>query len=288
MTTPLDCVPCLARQALDAARSVSSDPNVHEQILRDLLSMIATADLRQSPPAIGQRIHRRLRELTGNPDPYRAAKERFNRLALDLLPALTARVDGARDRFDMALRLAAAGNLIDLATRSAISDREVRHAIDSALSTPVVGDVEALRAATHAAGSILYLADNAGEIVFDRLLIERLPAGRVTVAVRGRPVINDATLADARAAGLDRIAEVIDNGSDAPGTVLDDCSAAFRSRFHSAGLIIAKGQGNFETLSDTQANIFFLLKIKCPLVAQLTGTPVGSQALIAPRAAGRA
>jgi uncharacterized protein with ATP-grasp and redox domains len=133
---------------------------------------------------------------------------------------------------------------------------------------------------TTAARSILYLADNAGEIVFDRLLIERLPAGRVTVVVRGAPVINDATRADAQVAGLDRIAEIIDNGSDAPGTVLEDCSAQFRERFESADVIIAKGQGNFETLSAAGANICFLLKIKCPVLATHTGIELGTQALI--------
>jgi len=280
MTTSLDCVPCFARQALDAARAVSREPVLHEQILRDVLQMLAGADLNQPPPVLGQRMHRRLRELTGIPDPYQAAKYRFNRLALDLLPELSAKIEAAADPFELAVRFATAGNVIDLGAKCGLGDGDVKLELELALTDPFAGDLDSFRAATASAGSILYLADNAGEIVFDRLLVERLPAGRVTVAVRGRPVINDATRADAQAAGLDRIAEIIDNGSDAPGTVLEDCSAEFRARFESAEVIIAKGQGNFETLSSTEANIFFLLKIKCPVIAAHTGLETGTHALI--------
>ncbi|MBN2451771.1 MAG: DUF89 family protein, partial [Lentisphaeria bacterium] len=124
-----------------------------------------------------------------------------------------------------------------------------------------------------------YLADNAGEIVLDRLLVDELPAGRVTVAVRGGPILNDATLDDARQAGLCDRVEVIDNGSDAPGTILADCSPKFRRRFAAADLILAKGQGNFETLSEVAAPLCFLLKVKCPVIAGHTGLPLGTQVL---------
>jgi len=107
-------------------------------------------------------------------------------------------------------------------------------------------------------------------------LIEQLSPPRVTLAVRGAPIINDATLADARATGLDALVAVIDNGSDAPGTVLEDCNEAFRRYYHEANLIIAKGQGNFETLSDAPDNIFFLFQAKCPVIAAHVGQPVGT------------
>ena len=124
-----------------------------------------------------------------------------------------------------------------------------------------------------------FLKDNAGEIVFDRLLIERLPPGKVTVAVRGFPVINDATLADAEGAGIHEVAEVIENGSDAPGTILDDCSESFRDRFDKADLVIAKGQGNYETLSEVDKDIYFLLKAKCPVIARDIGCQEGAMIL---------
>ena len=118
------------------------------------------------------------------------------------------------------------------------------------------------------------LTDNAGEIVFDRLLIEQLPAENITVVVRGKPVINDAMMEDASIAGLPQIVEVINNGSDAPGTILESCSEKFRHRFEKADLIIAKGQGNYETLSDVDKNIFFLLKVKCPVIAEHLGCEI--------------
>ena len=125
------------------------------------------------------------------------------------------------------------------------------------------------------ARSILYLADNAGEIAFDRLLIEQLTPKRITLAVRGAAVINDATLADAHAVGVDEVVEVIDNGSDAPGTILDDCSPDFRRRFADADVIIAKGQANYETKSEAGPRVFCLLQIKCLVIARDLGAPVG-------------
>jgi uncharacterized protein with ATP-grasp and redox domains len=277
MRTSLDCIPCLLRQALEAGRLVSSDPLVHERIVRDTLEWIGETDFRQSPPVLAQRIHRRLRELTGVDDPYRLAKDRLNRLAIGLLPELRAEIVAARDQFALAVRLAIAGNIIDLGVNGSLTEADVRRSIDQALSEPVQGRLEELRQACQQAPRVLYLADNAGELVFDRLLIEHLGPDRITVAVRGAPVLNDATVEDARAAGLPEIVEVIDNGSDAPGTILEDCSAAFRRRFSEADLVIAKGQGNFETLSDEPSNVYFLFKVKCPVIASRVSLPVGAQ-----------
>lgn len=280
MITSLDCLPCFARQALEATRAVSVQPAAQEQLLREVLQMAAGADLTQAPPVLGQQLHRRLRQLSGMPDPYRAAKDRFNRLALNLLPELSERVKAAADPFEAAVRLATAANVIDLGAKGGLSESDVSVKLELALNEPFAGEIATLRFASSRASRILYLADNTGEIVVDRLLIEQLPAGRVTVSVRGAPVLNDATRIDAQFAGIDAIAELIDNGSDAPGTVLEDCSPDFRTRFESADVIISKGQGNYETLSGVEANIFFLLKIKCPVVAAQTGIENGLQALI--------
>ena len=276
MHTALDCVPCIVRQALEAARFVTDDPTVHEQVLREVLRSAAEMDLAQSPPVVAQQIHRRLRQLTGVNDPYRAVKDGFNRMALDMLPGFLAKVRKGPDPLVVALRLAIAGNVIDLGVNGGLTELEARQALAGALDEPFHGDVEGFRQAVAAAGDILYLADNAGEIVFDRLLVEQLPTERVTVAVRGGPILNDATMADAEVAGLCDLVEVIDNGSDAPGTILADCSEDFRRRFAAADMIIAKGQGNFETLSDEVANIYFLYKAKCPVIAEHVGLPVGT------------
>jgi len=252
------------------------DETVRERVMRRVMRALRNMDMRRSPPVMAQRIHRIIRETTGNPDPYREVKHRFNRLALDLYPELKARVNQSANPMEAAVRLAIAGNVIDSGVNGDIDETHVRAAVGSAFTEPLVGNLEEFAEALSTADKILYLADNAGEIVFDRLLIERLPPGRVTVAVRGAPVLNDATRADAEFAGLTDLVEVIDNGSDAPGTILDDCSEAFRDRFSDADLVIAKGQGNYETLSEVEKDIFILLKVKCPVIAADIGCPLDS------------
>jgi damage-control phosphatase, subfamily I len=280
MKTSLDCIPCLLRQALEAARLTSTQPSVHEEILRDVLKWTGEMDLNQSPPAMAQRIHRRLREIVGVDDPYHEAKDWQNRIALELIPTLRDEVNSARDPLLMAARLAIAGNVIDMGINGSLTEADVRQAVHHALTEPFFGEQDRFREAIASAKSILYLADNAGEIAFDRLLIEQIGTERVTVVVRGAPVINDATLADARTVGLDRVVTVIDNGSDAPGTILTDCSQELRDRFAAADLIIAKGQGNFETLSNESGNIFFLFKVKCFVIADLVQQSIGTQMLV--------
>lgn len=280
MNSSLDCIPCFVRQALDAARMATDETDSHEQMLRDVLLMTSEMNLADSPPVIGQRIHRRLRELTRNTDPYFAVKLRFNQMALGMLPELRSKVAAAMDPFAAAVRLAITGNIIDFGPKGDTTEKDALDAIAHAFSEPLHGDMRAFQDAINQADNILYLADNAGEIVFDRILIEQILPKRVTLAVRGAPVINDATIEDTKVAGLIELAEVIDNGSDGPGTILVDCSAAFLERFHAADLIIAKGQGNFETLSDELAPLFFLLKAKCPVIATHAGVPLGAQVLL--------
>jgi len=279
MKTALDCIPCFIRQALDVARLASTDLAVHERIVRDVLGWTSEMNLEQPPPLLGQRIHRRLREITRIEDPYRATKNHHNRMALNLLPELKAEIEAASDPLMMAVRLAIAGNIIDMGVNGSFSEIDLRRSIEQALAEPFAGDQDGFRQAVAKANNILYLADNAGEIVFDRLLVEQLSTARVTLAVRGAPVINDATMVDVLALELNEIVEVIDNGSDAPGTILDDCSQDFNRRFAEADLVLAKGQGNFETLSDVNQNIYFLFKAKCPVIASHIGLPVGTHVL---------
>lgn len=279
MNIYLDCIPCFLRQALEAARNVTGDGAIQEEILRDVLRMTAKLDLARPPPFVGQQIHRRLREMTGINDPYRAAKELFNRLAMDVLSELRVAVRQARDPLLAAATYAVAANAIDMGISGAYTTPDVRTALERAHDEALHGDWVDFRAAVAEASDILYLADNAGEIAIDRLLIEELGCERVTLVVRGAPVLNDATMEDAIEVGMQDIVEVIDNGSDAPGTILSDCSESFRQRFNDAGLIIAKGQGNFETLSDAEGNLVFLFKVKCPVISRHVGLPLGTLAL---------
>jgi hypothetical protein len=276
----LDCICCFVRQALDAARLATEDEQIHEEVVRGVLRLASDLDMSRSPPVIGQQIHRLIRKLTGSDDPYRQVKGRFNNLALRLYPDLRSWIMNSGNPFETAIRLAIAGNIIDLGVKTSIQESEIEGVIRDCLTTDFDGlEVKAFGDAVSKAERVLYLADNAGEIVLDRLLIEQLPAEKVTVAVKGSPVINDATMEDALLAGLPKIVEVIDNGSDAPGTILQTCSQSFRDRFEDADLIIAKGQGNYETLSGADKNIFFILKAKCPVIARDLGCEVGRMIL---------
>lgn len=272
----LDCIPCFVRQALDAARLATNDKQIHEQVLRKVLVLAKDLDMSQSPPVIGQKIHRLIRELVGNEDPYRDVKRRFNNAALRLYPKMRTYIIESKNMLETAIRLAIAGNIIDFGVNGELQESELEKTISECLSTELLDmQLESFKRALHEAEEILYIADNAGEIIFDRLLIERLPVEKVTVAVKGSPVINDATMEDAVLAGLPRIVEVIDNGSDGPGTILESCSQEFVGRFEKADLVIAKGQGNYETLNDIDKNIFFVLKAKCPVISRNLGCEVG-------------
>jgi damage-control phosphatase, subfamily I len=281
MKTHLDCIPCFLRQTIEAARQITTDARVHEQLVREVLRMGAELDLSQAPPLVGQRIRRRLGELTGVKDPYQAAKNRFNRLAMAALPEIALIVKRSPEPLLAAARFAIAANAIDMGVAAELTDADVREALLGSADANFHGDEQKFKEAVADAKQILYLADNAGEIAVDRLLIEQLgPERRVTLAVRGAPVLNDATIVDADEVGMHELVEVIDNGSDVAGTALHDCSPHFRQRFRDADLIIAKGQGNFETLSDVASNTFFLFKVKCPVLSRQVGLPLGTHALL--------
>jgi len=276
MNTAFDCIPCFVRQATEAVEMCVSDRAQRERLLRRLLKEVADADWAVMPVVIAQRLQRIIRAETGVMDPYRALKDSMNHIALKLMPALTEVVRRHADPHEAVVRIAIAGNLLDAGSKTRLAPEDMPARLHAIWDLSLVGNVEDLFHAANAARRILYLADNAGEIVFDRLLIEALPAEKITVAVRGVPVINDATMEDAKTAGIPEIAPVISNGSDAPGTVVEECSEEFRSCFNGADLIIAKGQGNYETLSNTDKNMFFLLTVKCPLIAADIGAPVGA------------
>ncbi len=280
MKTFFDCVPCLIRQTLDSVRSTTDDEQTQESILRQVLKEIAVMDFQQPPAAMAQAIHRRIRKTTGNLDPYVEKKRRLNDMALKLYPVFARRIEQSADPLELAARLAIAGNVMDLGVKSNLDEAEMIAEIDDCLTTPLDADnVAEFAQAIDEAKNILYLTDNSGEIVFDRLLMERLPREKLTAAVRGAPIINDATIEDAEYIRLAEVARVIDNGSDSPGTILDDCSEAFRRHFERADLIIAKGQGNYETLAGSPHPIFFLLRIKCSVIARDLNLPVGAVVL---------
>lgn len=274
MRTYFDCYPCFLRQALSAARRAGATDEQQNTVLQNVLKLLQTMQPDQSPPEIGYQVHRIVRDTVDSKDPYREAKDRSTAEALALYPRLKELAAENDDPLNMALRISIAGNMIDFGPREQIDNLadDVYQAIDQSI---FFDDSQILRARLEDADHLLFLADNAGETVFDRVLIETL-SQPVIYAVKGGPILNDATKEDALAGGLDHCATLIDNGSDASGTNLSLCSDDFRRVYEDAPVIIAKGQANYETLSDAGDKVFCLLQVKCPIIAEDIGAPVGS------------
>ncbi len=261
------CLPCLIHNALDVARLGTPDGAIQLNILQRVMAWMAEADPNFPPPLAAGFIQETVRKLTGVADPYCSLKEEYTAMALELYPGLAVLKDKALDRFDAGVRLAIAGNIIDFGLASTLDREKLMTTIAHAMETPVKGRISDLKRAVAAAEHILWIGDNAGEIVFDKLLLEELDCKKVVFAVRGAPVQNDATMADAVASGLTSMVRVIDSGAAIPGILIEYCSKAFCEEYNRADLIISKGQGNFETLDHRDPRIFFLFKAKCPVVA---------------------
>jgi len=274
LRTYLDCYPCFLRQALNAARRAGADEQQQASVVKRVLSLLEEISLDANPPDIAYRVHQIVSRTVAVDDPYREAKETSTREALALYPRLKELVMRSEDRLDTAIRISISGNIIDFGYKDKLDDLwgTVEHVLEQ---TYAINNSAQLRAQLERVDRLLYLADNAGETAFDRVLIEELPLP-VTYVVKGGPILNDATMEDALAAGLDTCATLFSNGSQAPGTILPLCSDAFRQLYAAAPLIVAKGQANYETLSDAGAQVFCLLQVKCPVIALDVGVPTGS------------
>lgn len=280
MQTTLDCFPCFFRQSLKGARlSCPGDAAVHERMMRELAAFVPQFDLRRSPPYQAGLFYALLRRVTGVDDCYAEEKRRANARVLELLPALEERVRAGADPLGTALEISIVGNYLDSGVPGTF-DWEGELARLSKSMDPAC--LERFRAQLRPGARVLIVGDNAGEIGLDRLLVEQLQAlgAQVAYAVRGRPVLNDATLEDARAVGLDDRCEVFSSGADTPGAEPERCTAAFRERLRSADVVLAKGQGNYESLTDSGLGVYFAFKVKCPVVVARTGLPLGTSALM--------
>lgn len=288
MRTYLDCIPCFFRQALEGARTVGVSPRVQKRIMDEFAGMIPEIPLSATPPEIACLGYRLLKKIGRHPDPYQKIKHESNRLALALYARLKNRVGRSRDRLLSALELAIAGNVIDFGVKNTLNvAEELKKILDtekSSIRKKTLFHYSEFKEALKNAKRVLYLADNAGETVFDRVLIEEIkrrdPEKTVYFAVKDRPIINDALFEDARSCGIDKSATIISNGSDAPGTLLCACSKEFKRVYRQADMIISKGQGNFESLSQQERPLFFLFMVKCPVVAHETRCRLGDIVLL--------
>lgn len=275
MRTYLECIPCFFKQALEASKLSKADQTTQKRVLDELSRLIPGIRLNSTPPEMGRIIYQLVSKITGERDPFKEIKQKSNKQSLKLYPDLKTKIESSNDRLLTAVRLAIAGNVIDYgAQNNFVIEEEIKNCLRGDFAIFDYGD---FRETLDKADQILYLADNAGEVVFDKILIEEIrkldPLRRrqIFYVVRDRPIINDALIEDARACGIEEVAEVVSSGSDAPGTILELCSQEFLKLYEQAKMVISKGQGNFEALSEEDKPIFFLLKAKCSVIAKDIG-----------------
>jgi len=243
---------------------------------------IKDIDMATPPPEIGSLVYSIVNEVSGETDPYYDIKQKHIKLALSLYPRLLDYVNVSANKLDMALRISSAGNIIDLGAQSEI--RNIERVLHDAINMEHrIWHSDILSEKLPAANSVLIIGDNAGETVFDKVLSSVIrniyPEMKIYYAVRESPIINDATREDAYKSGIDEFAEIISTGCSAPGILFTQISKLFANLFEKCDIIISKGQGNYETLNDVDRDIFFLLTVKCEIVARHLNLPVGASVL---------
>ena len=290
MKTYLECIPCFFKQALEAARLSGATNRTQKKILDVVALSIPKFPLSSSPLEMARVIYGIVKRITTKDDPYAKIKEKSNKLALKIYPKLKEKVTHSRNRLLTAIELAIAGNIIDYGVKNSLNVKKELDKILDKESEAIrrenksIFNYRGFKCALKNAKTILYLADNAGEVVFDRILIEEIKEmdknKDIIYAVKEKPIINDALVEDARISGISKYAKIVSSGLDTPGTVLSLCSREFLKIFKHADMIIGKGQGNFEALSNSKGPLFFLFMAKCPVIAQDMGCKVGNIILL--------
>ncbi len=272
MRAYLECIPCFLKQSLEAARMTTDDENIQTKVLQEVMKHLQNISFTDSPPKLSREVHKIIREITGSKDPYKKIKDTSNEVAKKKYSYLKKLVIESDDPLLMAIKLSIVGNVIDFGTTNRF---DVNKMIDHAIKQEF--DISSYLQFQHTleqSKTILFLADNAGEIFYDKLLLEELAKKQkqITYVVKANPILNDALTEDTKFAGIDKLAKVIewDSGQklSSPGIILSYASEKFLEIFKSSDMVLSKGQGNYEGLSDIDRDVFFMLVVKCPLVAQ--------------------
>jgi uncharacterized protein with ATP-grasp and redox domains len=277
MRYSMECLPCLLNQGIRVARLYLENEEEQRNFLKSIIAEIAIIDHNTSAPYIAHKVHRALKEALQNPDPYQKEKIYYNQEMLKLEDDFSRLVESAVNPLDVALKLAAAGNIIDFGPGYDLSRDNVLKAVKDSMEKDYSQEVfVSLVSALKDADKLLYLGDNAGEIVFDKIFIRTIkecyPHLQIDFATRGKPIMNDVTEEDAYMVGIDTYANIINNGTDIPGTILEHCSDSFVNVFNESDVIISKGQGNFESLyGNGYTNLYYIFLCKCQLFTDRFG-----------------
>jgi hypothetical protein len=279
MNITLECLPCFVNHTLGVLKEFDSENRVAEKVLRQVLRRMAEIDFNLTPPEFAAEIHSCIRENMGIDDPYQQIKNDSNQLACKLVSKLETKLGNVKDSLRKAVMYSIAGNIIDSGISAVTPPEEILKSIEMAENQVAArDDFDKLEKSLSKSKNILVLGDNAGEVFFDRLLLQAFGKDKnITYAVKSGPILNDATIEDARAAKLNEFATLIENGTRIPGTPLKKVSEEFLTVYKVADLIISKGQANYETLSHRlDQRVFFLLRAKCSVISQKAGVPQGS------------
>jgi uncharacterized protein with ATP-grasp and redox domains len=279
MNLNLACILCNIKQVLTVTDLFKLDSARKEAIMRDVLGYLHSADYQRSNPEVIKGTWDIITKHINDKDPYREIKAYYNKELSNIAGKIRALINQSQDKFDTALKIAITANLIDFAANHTFDEAMLLQKITAAEEQHLsIDDSTQLYEKLKAAGTLLYLGDNCGEIVLDKIFIEYIketfPNIKVYFGVRGEPIVNDVTIDDANMVQMRQVAEVVSNGDGSLGTVMAKTSTRFRELFYQADVILAKGQGNFESLSEIdRGNIFFLFMAKCEAVASLLHIP---------------
>ncbi len=277
MKLSVECLPCLINQAVRLVKLHLDNEDVQRSLVKKIMLEIGASEDGACAPYMAHKIQQVLRDALQNPDPYKEIKLYYNTEMLKLEKEFSGLIGAADDRLGTALKLAAAGNIIDFGPGHNISKAEVLKVLNQTLVKEFDRETFAsLKSDLQAARKLLYLGDNAGEIVFDKMFIRAIKAEypdlQVDFSTRGGPAMNDVTEGDAYFVGMDTCAHIINNGADIPGTVLEHCSDSFKRAFAGADVVIAKGQGNFESLYGVgRGSLYYIFLCKCNLFVERCG-----------------
>ena len=271
------CRKCIEHQLDMLSEAIGRDARHRERILAELTELTRQLMHRSTPPEMASKYYRIFERETGIADPFRREKEMSTRMALQMLPELRKAVGTGEGAFERAVLLAIGGNIIDYGATPDFNldgvEKKILQVLDFEYDRSSMDELHRRMEAAH---RVVYILDNCGEAVIDRLLIELFP-GKITVAVRGRAILNDVTREDALASGLDFV-PIVDTGDNTPGVSLANSAPEFVALLRSADLVVAKGQGNFESMADDFRDrpAFYLLRTKCEVICEQLGTRLNS------------
>ena len=279
-----ECASCMLRQANEAIEQASKDENIRmNTTLKVLEFMNKQFNENINSNKLGTDLHHLVMEETGCDDPYKELREEGNKLAEKMIPSVEKMLEDNQS-LENYIKVAIAGNIIDFGALDESADME--KAIIQQLNNPLVStDINEFEDSLNKANNILYLADNGGEIVFDKILIKKLKEEydlNITLALKEGPILNDALVQDAIDLDLDKYTTLISTGASSVGVVKEYISDELHELLNTSDLVISKGMGNFEGLTEmnTKSPIYYLLSIKCSAISKEVGLEIGSNALI--------